>query len=285
MRITCPNCGAQYEVPDEVIPAEGRDVQCSNCGDTWYQYHPDHEPAEAEQPPVAEPDPEFFASQDETEESYDYDDDFDDEPSSVPQQPGDEPEEDVEPEPSEAEEDEYEEEPAPAVAARKRELDPAVANILREEAEYEARRRAAEGLESQGELGLDSVPPAEGSRESRERMARLRGEVPDDGTGRERTRSRLLPDVEEINSTLRTKGELTPKLVDEPEEEPVRRGGFARGFSLIVLLAAALVLIYVNAGRISEAAPSLAPALQSYVSLVDGARIWLDSKLSGFIPQ
>ena len=83
MRITCPNCGAQYEVPDEVIPAEGRDVQCSNCGDTWYQYHPDHEPAEAEQPPVAEPDPEFFASQDETEESYDYDDDFDDEPSSV----------------------------------------------------------------------------------------------------------------------------------------------------------------------------------------------------------
>ena len=78
MRITCPNCGAQYEVPDEVIPAEGRDVQCSNCGDTWYQYHPDHEPAEAEQPPVAEPDPEFFASQDETEESYDYDDDFDD---------------------------------------------------------------------------------------------------------------------------------------------------------------------------------------------------------------
>ena len=42
MRITCPNCGAQYEVPDEVIPTEGRDVQCSNCGDTWFQAHPDH---------------------------------------------------------------------------------------------------------------------------------------------------------------------------------------------------------------------------------------------------
>lgn len=37
MRLTCPSCGAQYEVPEDVIPPEGRDVQCSNCGDTWYQ--------------------------------------------------------------------------------------------------------------------------------------------------------------------------------------------------------------------------------------------------------
>ncbi|KUP91835.1 zinc-ribbon domain-containing protein [Tritonibacter horizontis] len=37
MRLICPNCGAQYEVPEDVIPAEGRDVQCSNCGDTWFQ--------------------------------------------------------------------------------------------------------------------------------------------------------------------------------------------------------------------------------------------------------
>ena len=42
MRLTCPNCGAQYEVPAEVIPESGRDVQCSNCGDTWFQTHPDH---------------------------------------------------------------------------------------------------------------------------------------------------------------------------------------------------------------------------------------------------
>lgn len=37
MRLTCPNCGAQYEVPEEAIPEDGRDVQCSNCGDTWFQ--------------------------------------------------------------------------------------------------------------------------------------------------------------------------------------------------------------------------------------------------------
>ncbi|MEL7204552.1 MAG: zinc-ribbon domain-containing protein, partial [Pseudomonadota bacterium] len=36
MKLTCPNCAAQYEVPDEVIPETGRDVQCSACGDTWF---------------------------------------------------------------------------------------------------------------------------------------------------------------------------------------------------------------------------------------------------------
>lgn len=42
MRLTCPNCEAQYEVPGDVIPKEGRDVQCSNCSTTWHEAHPDH---------------------------------------------------------------------------------------------------------------------------------------------------------------------------------------------------------------------------------------------------
>ena len=37
MRITCPNCGAQYEVPEDAIPESGRDVQCSACGHTWLE--------------------------------------------------------------------------------------------------------------------------------------------------------------------------------------------------------------------------------------------------------
>ena len=49
MRLICPNCDAQYEVPDNVIPQAGRDVQCSDCGNTWFQ-----EPASA-----APPEPEF----------------------------------------------------------------------------------------------------------------------------------------------------------------------------------------------------------------------------------
>ncbi len=57
MRLLCPKCYEEYEVTDDVIPGEGRDVQCSNCGQTWFQHHPDHTlPTEEEA--AAEPIPE-----------------------------------------------------------------------------------------------------------------------------------------------------------------------------------------------------------------------------------
>lgn len=37
MRLICSKCPAQYELPDDAIPASGREVQCSNCGATWFQ--------------------------------------------------------------------------------------------------------------------------------------------------------------------------------------------------------------------------------------------------------
>ena len=36
MRLLCPQCDAEYEIPDDVIPTEGRDVQCSGCQETWF---------------------------------------------------------------------------------------------------------------------------------------------------------------------------------------------------------------------------------------------------------
>jgi predicted Zn finger-like uncharacterized protein len=72
MRITCPNCDAQYEVNDDVIPAGGRDVQCSNCTNTWYQL-----PAMRVQTPIApvisepapQPAPEVVAAEASTTEA------------------------------------------------------------------------------------------------------------------------------------------------------------------------------------------------------------------------
>ncbi|MEL7462031.1 MAG: zinc-ribbon domain-containing protein [Pseudomonadota bacterium] len=40
MRITCPNCQAQYDIDAAMIPAEGRDVQCSSCAHTWLELGP-----------------------------------------------------------------------------------------------------------------------------------------------------------------------------------------------------------------------------------------------------
>ena len=35
MRLTCPRCGAQYEIDGAEIPAAGRTVECTACGNTW----------------------------------------------------------------------------------------------------------------------------------------------------------------------------------------------------------------------------------------------------------
>jgi predicted Zn finger-like uncharacterized protein len=63
MRITCPNCGAQYEVDPRVIPDIGRDVQCSNCGHTWFQRQQSAVAASVrrvvEDPPVTPAEPEM----------------------------------------------------------------------------------------------------------------------------------------------------------------------------------------------------------------------------------
>ncbi len=37
MRITCPSCGAQYDVDDNDISFAGQDVQCSECLKVWVQ--------------------------------------------------------------------------------------------------------------------------------------------------------------------------------------------------------------------------------------------------------
>ena len=40
MRLICPNCTAEYEIPEDAIPAVGRDLQCSSCGVTWLSKTP-----------------------------------------------------------------------------------------------------------------------------------------------------------------------------------------------------------------------------------------------------
>lgn len=254
MRIACPNCGAQYEVPDEVIPAEGRDVQCSNCGDTWFQHHADHNPEAA--PAV-----------DLTDDSAAADD--------------------------VAEQDSEPPEPSP------RPLDQDVTDILREEAERETRLRDAEAspLESQTEMGLDNTSHddevARRTREARERMARMRGESPEPQAPPEeeipdtRPRSRLLPDIEETNSNLEPDEQeiLRQTALDIAVQETSKKGGFSRGFVLVIALFAGLVILYSNGTKISASIPAIEPVLTAYVEKVDGARIWLDNQLSGFIPK
>ena len=34
--ITCPNCKKTFEVEDNLIPSEGREVKCSACNIIWF---------------------------------------------------------------------------------------------------------------------------------------------------------------------------------------------------------------------------------------------------------
>lgn len=36
MRLTCPNCGAEYDVPEGLVPPDGRHVQCTACHTRWF---------------------------------------------------------------------------------------------------------------------------------------------------------------------------------------------------------------------------------------------------------
>lgn len=46
MRLTCPNCAAEYEIAANLVPPDGRHVQCTACHTRWFA-RPAVEPAPA----------------------------------------------------------------------------------------------------------------------------------------------------------------------------------------------------------------------------------------------
>ncbi|MFD2174592.1 zinc-ribbon domain-containing protein [Rhodobacter lacus] len=98
-------------------------------------------------------------------------------------------------------------------------------------------------------------------------------------------RRQRLPDIEEINSTLRASGDRgrDPAALGARQARTTGGAGFRFGFALVVVIAAGLLALYVFAPRLAETVPSLQPALARYVSLADSARIWLDDSLKQVI--
>jgi predicted Zn finger-like uncharacterized protein len=295
MRITCPNCGARYEVDDTLIPETGRDVQCSNCGKGWFQArHPEpeapEEPLEAAEDEVearetvaeTEEEPRAWTAPESVEEepvAPAPDEDVRDEAPAAAEAPVEAPAA-ARPEPeawTDADEanDEADEEPA-AAALPPRKTDENVLAVLREEAEREIaeRRREAQALESQPELGLAEPVERTPSRATAEAAG---------ATVAAGARRGLLPDIDEINSTLRSDADRAGAAAGEEDYEDVsteRRRGFRMGFGLMILLAAALIGLYVGAGWLAAAFPALEPVLIAYVNWANGLSAWLDGLLA-----
>lgn len=289
MRLICPNCGAQYEVPADVLPAEGRDVQCSNCGQTWFQEHPDHAASDQERQSSLPQEDEEVVSADPSDRP-------------APEPAREEPEASAgttTPDGALSETPKLEAPDEVSPTPPRRELDPSVASVLRAEAELEekARRRFGGSMESQPELGLDE-PQHDASfreREARERMARMRGQkIASDDPGQKDldsappvigSRRDLLPNIEEINSTLRSNNDRSPATdAGQTAQIEVReRRGSRRGFFLTVTIVICLALIYIYAPQLGDAVPQAKPALASYVSMIDAWRLWLDEKVSSML--
>lgn len=271
MRLICPNCDAQYEVPLNVMPTNGRDVQCSNCNHTWFQEHPDH---------VAEKATEDPASNDARAP----------EPEAPDRQDIEEPDQAAQPEPARPPKDD-------TLAPKRRTLDPSVADVLKAEAEREsvARRKENETIESQPDLGLDdgdfdtersiraaraSIPQM-WSNAATEEKSEEEDLLPDAIiTAAVKSRRDLLPNIDEINSTLRSNEDRAP--TGDPGQtgqvETIEKRSSRRGFTLTVALFAILALAYVFAPQIAERIPQAETGITAYVAIVDDWRVWLDAQ-------
>jgi predicted Zn finger-like uncharacterized protein len=255
MRLVCPNCDAEYEVDASVIPDNGRDVQCSNCGHAWFQLPPAVEAEIEAEAALYEAPPALAAS------------------PLVQEEP--------EPTPVEHLDEHLAESEVP-----RRSIDESVLAVLREEAEREAEVRKSETppvIETQTEMGLDTAKAAPGGAMAR-RIAKLKGEpepIPP------QTRREMLPEIEELNSTLRSSSEKRPgaaaAVTDTIDAVPVKRSGFRSGFTLMILIAAVLTTVYLMAPKLSVQFPAMASALTAYVATIDQLRVGLDGLMKSAI--
>ena len=257
MRLICPNCGAQYEVADDVISTDGRDVQCSNCGHTWFE-QPNTSLA-AELGAATAPPPEPVSEDDQVTSPLS---DFD------PNQK----------------------------APTQREISSDVTDILRQEAAYEKSAREADTntIETQPDLDLSHDPNEDRrSINVRDSLAHQRSETENAAASRatvetfmeqksSTSRRNLLPDIEEINSTLLSYSS-TNKTVNEDTAKALPRSRFKSGFAYATITALIALAIYVFTPQITLVMPQIKPYLTFYVEWVDGVRILLDQQLQALI--
>ena len=255
VRLSCPTCDAVYEVPAGALPADGRDVQCSNCGTVWFQ--------KSGEPPA----PPSAAALD---------------PAGEAGRKGD-------------------------ADARRPPLSEEGRRILVEEAERERSLRAGHRPPPDGPGGaaaaVDSILGDDGGHPSLTRpvpndrvagrtpahrgaerpaasipaagaVGKEDGATPGDAVARPSRRDRF-PDIAEIDP------HLAPRDPGASDDGPAgtasgQGSGFRLGFALALLVAAALLVLYVQAERIGDTAPALAPALGAYRDGVNDIRIGLD---------
>jgi len=155
---------------------------------------------------------------------------------------------------------------------RRRAIDETTLSVLREEAERETQARVDEGTS----LLVEPAPPA--MVEPVERSLETRAAPALDPEDRQ-ARKELLPDIEQINSTLRATADRAGEAVSRDAPQTVRRHrtAFRFGFVTAVTAIAVLVLAYAFAPTIVSMAPETETSMISYVATVDTLRGWFET--------
>lgn len=309
MRLTCPRCGAQYEIAPAAIPAAGREVECSACGHVWHQagapeQAAPHDPAPydpAARPALNRPLNESILSilREETAREL-----------HAREGAAAEPARDTQRDVAAADAGTAAAEPAgsdwPATTLTGKADDPAPVDAPGAPARpAPAAREAQAGAEAPA---IAAAPPPETPQPTEPELVANAGpdpdkmEVPPDEAAQEPPPSPepvapSLPDAAELAATLTRSGpapagKTTPP--QEPEASPLddtkaahvvpaaaaRRGaGYATGFGLAAMLALGVVTVYALAPRVSTGEDG--GLLAEWRQEIDRGRLWLHDRIIG----
>ncbi len=249
MRLSCPTCHARYAVSASMIPAGGREVECSACGHVWFFVPNGQETADSAPSEPAPPD----------EQAQDMPSPFEDDA------------EDGNPA-AESDAD------APIPPAHER-MDPSALGVLRDEAARETSARAAERSATQPPEA--AAPPNSDGAAVTPGPAQPR--APYLATPQPRAADDT-PQTDRGSAEVSLRRQVRERAAAEAATPPVapRRGaggrGFAAGLGLVIALAVLGALIYAGSEEIAAAWPPAEAALAAYVEAIDGARLWLAAR-------
>ena len=329
MRLICPNCSAQYEIAADMIPPDGREVQCSNCGSTWHQPGVGREVAGTAVADRAIRRAAAAIAEDRSEPA-------DDAPPAVAAAGGPRPMANAETLDILREERAHEDRMRAGgpeagqrdVAAAERARMAAAAEIARArdaaqraqptegqapaaspEDDVHAAVSAAladardhstqladaprEAVRPEGpEVDVQAAAVAGGAATAAAAQPRAEGSAAIATPSRPASRRELLPDIEEINSTLRpdermlAEEEAEAAAAEEQGADRTReRVGFRVGFLGVCALALVGVGLYAFAKPISQAMPDTAQPLRGYVGWVDGQRAGLEARVEALVER
>ena len=222
MRLVCPKCVAQYEVAEQEIPEEGREVQCANCGNIWFQdrivmFTEKRETADTTDESPQTDDPELFEDLDGVGEvAFQRHRDEIADPAADPSEPvkSGTPDDDFEnilADDAEEfdEEPEYEDDPPMDAPEGGRPLTDDVLDVLRKEAEFSSNRAGAVEDEETAPPPVSSDAPTENEEHVLEEP--LETDL-DELTA-------FLSSYEADNTEPAPEEEETPEVAEEPQEQ------------------------------------------------------------------